>query len=327
MSRRRIWVTATDSAGCWYYRLHLPLTYLDPDRWEVISRGPTCGELIAGDVVIGQRLADDNAAWREMGQRDDVTTVYDLDDNLMAVDPGNTIPYSLYGRPEVVEAIRRNLAAAHVVTVTTRALADVVREINPNVVVLENCVAPDRVQMHVPNPVPTIGWAGSPFHAQDWFGSDVAALQSIVREFGDRVAFRTIGADYMGVPNRHSGWTTMDQYWAHLDFDIGIAPLADTPFNACKSWIKALEYMARGVVPVVPDIGQYSELIKDEENGLIYPGARGGSLGECLVWMMMRRDTNWWHELSVGALEAAARWTIDKHVHRWQAVYEGNWGR
>lgn len=326
--QRRIWVIATDSAGCWYYRLHLPLGQLDPERWEIIWRGPDLSELRASDVVVGQRLADDNEAWRAMGQRDDVTTVYDLDDNLMAVDPGNTIPYSLYGRPEVVDAIKRNLAAAHVVTVTTRALADVVRAFNPNVVVLENCVAPDRVQMHVPNPVPTIGWAGSPFHAQDWFGSDVAALQSIWAQFGPGgVAFRTIGADYMGVPNRHSGWTTMDNYWSQLDFDIGIAPLADTPFSACKSWIKALEYMARGVVPVVPDIGQYPELIRHHPgfaDGLINV-AGGMDLAHALHWLLDHPDDL--ASMSAAALETARRWTIDKQAHRWEAAYEGDWSR
>lgn len=328
--RRRIWVIATDSAGCWYYRLHLPLTHLDPEQWEVIWRGPeSLGDVRPGDVVIGQRLADDNAAWRELGARDDITTVYDLDDNLLAIDPGNTIPYSIYSHPEVIAAIKRNLAAAHVVTVTTQALADVVRAFNPNVVVLQNCIAPDRVAMHAPNAVPTIGWAGSPFHAQDWFGSDVAALQSIHAQFPD-VAFRTIGADYMGVPNRHTGWTTMEHYWANLDFDIGIAPLADTPFNACKSWIKALEYMSRGIVPVVPMIGQYPELLMDrgetgDPHGVLYFSGIPTGLFDSLRWVLGLRSEQ--GRMATAALETARRWTIDKQVHRWQHVYEGDWSR
>ena len=36
-------------------------------------------------------------------------------------------------------------------------------------------------------------------------------------------------------------------------FDIGLAPLVNTPFNRCKSDIKALDYAAIGILPVVSD--------------------------------------------------------------------------
>jgi hypothetical protein len=325
MVKRRIFVVATDSAGCWYYRLYLPLTHLDPERFDVIWRGPDPAELVDGDIVIGQRLADDNAAWRQIGAMPGILAVYDLDDNLMTVDPANTVPYSLYGRPEVVEQIKTNIAAADVVTVSTPELAVMVRAFNPHVVVLPNCLHPAQVVPAVtlrPGVI-TIGWAGSPFHAQDWTDQDRAALQRIAAEFGSDVRFRTIGADYMGVPNEHTGWSTMDAYWRALDFDIGIAPLADTAFNSSKSWIKALEYMSRGVIPVVPAIGQYPDLVVDEENGLIYPGLRGDTLHETLHFLLGRRNTNWIAVLSEGALATSRGWTIDKQIHRWEAVYEG----
>ncbi|MEE9413832.1 MAG: hypothetical protein V3V01_01025, partial [Acidimicrobiales bacterium] len=40
-------------------------------------------------------------------------------------------------------------------------------------------------------------------------------------------------------------------------FDIGIAPLQDTAFNAAKSDIKLLDYIGLGVVPVVSDLAAY----------------------------------------------------------------------
>ena len=323
VTRRRVFAIATDTAGCWHYRLHLPLTHLAPERFEVVWRGPDPAELVAGDVVVGQRLADDNPAWRQIGAMDGVLAVYDLDDNLLNVDPANTVPYSLYGRPDVAENIKANMAAADVITVSTPGLAEVCRAHNDNVVVLENCLARAEPAQRRPGVV-TIGWAGSPFHAQDWTDADRAALRHVANEFGPAVRFRTIGADYMGLPNEHTGWSTMDAYWRALDFDIGIAPLGDTPFNASKSWIKALEYMSRGVIPVVPAIGQYPDLVDDEVNGLTYPGARGDNLQEALTFLLGRRDTNWLPALSEGALETARSWTIDKQAHRWDAVYEGD---
>jgi len=36
-------------------------------------------------------------------------------------------------------------------------------------------------------------------------------------------------------------------------FDLGLAPLADTAFNACKSDIKALDYAALAILPLLSD--------------------------------------------------------------------------
>jgi len=45
------------------------------------------------------------------------------------------------------------------------------------------------------------------------------------------------------------------------DFDMGLSPLVDSPFNRCKSDIKCLDYLAAGMVPVVSDITPYQ--VKD----------------------------------------------------------------
>ena len=45
-----------------------------------------------------------------------------------------------------------------------------------------------------------------------------------------------------------------------FQFDIGIAPLNDIPFNHAKSWIKAIEYAAAGVPFVATDISEYRRL-------------------------------------------------------------------
>jgi hypothetical protein len=40
-------------------------------------------------------------------------------------------------------------------------------------------------------------------------------------------------------------------------FDVGLAPLVDTPFNRAKSDIKLLDYLALGLLPVVQDCPAY----------------------------------------------------------------------
>ena len=41
-------------------------------------------------------------------------------------------------------------------------------------------------------------------------------------------------------------------------FDLGLSPLADNPFNSCKSDIKFLDYCGLGVLPVLSDVRAYS---------------------------------------------------------------------
>ena len=45
---------------------------------------------------------------------------------------------------------------------------------------------------------------------------------------------------------------------AQLAADIGVAPLLDTPFNACKSALKALEYGALGMAMIASELAPYA---------------------------------------------------------------------
>ncbi len=61
----------------------------------------------------------------------------------------------------------------------------------------------------------------------------------------------------------------MEHYPAGLvNVDIGCASVADTPFNACKSVIKALEYGASGAA-VVATSALYHSIIRHNDTGLI----------------------------------------------------------
>jgi Glycosyl transferases group 1 len=54
----------------------------------------------------------------------------------------------------------------------------------------------------------------------------------------------------------------VDQYLAAVgeQFDMGLAPLRIDRFNTCKSWLKPLEYAARGVHAVVSPSDEYVRL-------------------------------------------------------------------
>jgi glycosyltransferase involved in cell wall biosynthesis len=52
---------------------------------------------------------------------------------------------------------------------------------------------------------------------------------------------------------------------------IGLAPLLETPFNACKSPIKAMDYAALGLAVVASDTDVYCGSIADGPAGRLVP--------------------------------------------------------
>jgi hypothetical protein len=314
---KRIFAWATDGAGCYFYRLQLPLLHLPKERFSVDIGAP--GPDIHGyDVVIGQRLAFNSPLWNDLCADPNVMTVYDIDDDLMNIDPENAVPHSIYA--PLRDIVQHNIKISDVVTASTPKLAEYLRQFNANVHVLRNCV-PDAL-VETPRRARhglTIGWGGSMFHGQDW-GPMNKYLRHIQRRHG--VALRCVGANYMtGLTNVSTvGFIDVNSYHQELDFHIGIAPLINTPFNQRKSWIKTLEYAARGIPVVASNVGQYGEWIDHGRNGYLVDDLRDGegwtSVLEALI------DDNTRTELGENALAKARMWTIGQRVNDWAHVYD-----
>lgn len=331
--RRRIFAIATDSAGCYLYRLHWPLTHLNPDEFEIVWHGPS-GEGKPGDVVVGQRIAGHNQAWLDLCADPSILAVYEVDDDIIDVDPANIIPYSIFAPQR--EGTIANIAAADVVTCSTPTLAaKIASRWNPWSVVLPNCLprqwfdAPDK-RRH--DGTITIGWAGSMFHQQDWVGiGEQLAKVVATNPQQPRIRWHTIGADYMSPHvqvSRSTPWSTMDHYLAALDFDIGLAPLARTNFNQSKSWAKLLEYGARGIPAVATAWGQY---VHWPGEGVI-PWSWTVDAGNLPVMLIgdpeefapaIEHLCNDDVRVSMGAAarQRAEQFEIGRQVHRWADVY------
>lgn len=317
----RIFAIATDSAGCWHYRLNLPLTNLNPEEFTVIW-GPPTPDREPGDVVIGQRLYGENTAWLEMCADPDLMCVYELDDNLLELDPAQPTIYNIF-MPHVA-GTKANIAAADVVTVSTPALAELVRPLNPNAVVLPNCasddwLAPRGLPPRHPELDPiTVGWAGSFFHEQDWPG-----IPSVLAEYSiaePRAKFHMIGADYTqgAVRTWVTGWSTVDNYLRSLDFSVGIGPLSPAVCNGYKSHCKALEYAARGAVPVMQARGQYVDFIDHGVNGFLIH-----DMDEWVPYLLELSDDNLRNSMAAAARATAETFHISRHIGKWGAVYRG----
>lgn len=317
---KRIFAWQTDTSTCHLYRTKFPFEELRKQGWDV-SWGAPPPDIMSYDVIVGQRITGMNDLWRDLAHDYSGLLVLDLDDDLVDVDPSNTLPYSLY-QPQKLGTIA-NIEMADVVTVSTPTLAEKVTKIrgNADVVVLPNCAHPDWIQPNIPSGL-VMGYLGSPFHAQDWTPAIHTAL-AILSDRNRSVSFHDIGGRYMGpVHGRSSGMMPIELALPQMDFWVGLAPLVRNEFNESKSWCKALEYACRGIPIVASDVGQYPEWISSGAGGMLVYNESVDEWLACLEFMInpdLRGHFAGW------ALERAKAQTIDKHAHLWADVYNGVW--
>lgn len=116
---------------------------------------------------------------------------------------------------------------------------------------------------------PVIGWAGSTAHRS----GDLAILRKPFAALSGQ-RFHHTGhnsnapsfQEQTGVRQSHLTMTPMlapHEYPYGLNFDIGVIPLVDIPFNHAKSNIKGLEYAAAGIPFVASPLPEYVRLAEE----------------------------------------------------------------
>ena len=112
-----------------------------------------------------------------------------------------------------------------------------------------------------------IGWAGSVGHM-----SDLLSILPVLEDFcskHENAKLYLMGNEsipsYVTLPNSKFSfkpWGAMSDYYDFLkEIHVGIAPLANSPYNNCRSDIKAIEYASRAVAPIVQNLTPYKKLI------------------------------------------------------------------
>jgi glycosyltransferase involved in cell wall biosynthesis len=308
-----------------YYRIKLPLDQLAAHGWKVryqaFTPPPEVGEY---EILVAERLDKPEVLgdWRRMSLRHKL--IYELDDDVWAVDRANAMAYGVYSRHSVLDAVENACLTARLVTVTCEALAEKIRRNSgqQNVAVIPNFIpekmltmSPEHDREHV-----TIGWAGGVSHT--W---DVSLIGQSVRSAMDKdpsLRLHVIGSDFRPTFG-HSGarYTHWEDdpanYYRHLDFDIGLAPIASTEFNESKSYLKALEYAAMGIPCIASDFGPYPQFIVDGVTGFLVKNPR--------QWRDRIRelaaDADLRESMGAKARELAAQHTIEGNWTRWRDAY------
>lgn len=164
-----------------------------------------------------------------------------------------------------------HIRLADLVTTTHERLAELIRPINPNVIVVSNAI-PDHEYFTISkseSKLPRIFWQGSITHERD--------LNIISNPFKRLSKCGIVISGY----TKHEAWNKMVNYmtsglrlpglilpglppheyyknYAHAD--ICIAPLLDTKFNALKSNLKALEAAHASLPMVCSGVNPYLDL-------------------------------------------------------------------
>lgn len=263
-------------------------------------------------------------ALREAGR----FTVLDLDDNPWALDRNapRFIEWESSGEREALEECARQV---DVVTAPSRELAGVLARFNPNVEVLENCLPDPLWQRRSEGPAGeegrvVVGWAGGLTHSDDLKLVAPALMQLLDRYPQLEIHLGgQFGAWLKNPLPAHPRVKTLDivpiEQYADLirDFDIGLAPLADTPFNRSKSDLKFLEYAALGIPCVASAVGPYVDSVERGTTGYLAKNDKDWlrHLKRLVESADLRREIG----------ENAANWAktrmISATIEKWERLY------
>ena len=336
------WLAGHD--GCGWIRIKIPLTALR-------AQGHTAGWSQRVDTdslphtLIGQRICtpDPTGGWQRIAAMPNrPKLVFEFDDNLWDIDYRSAKAHEFFNQDGITDNLNANIRAADAVTVTTEALAELVRPHNPNVHVIPNYLPEWLLEHERPQKEDhvTIGWGGSNTHAMD-----LAEVGPQLRRYLER-APKGVELHVMGEPKppprrrgvirphipwteqyklpedriRWTGWNaSVPDYWRAIDYDIMLAPLRPHLFNRSKSNLRVLEAAMLGIPAIATDYGPYAEFVDHGVTGLLAKTDHDwGRHLRALVEDQAMRE-----EMGAAARKKAAAWTIEGNVDQWQKVLLG----
>jgi GT2 family glycosyltransferase/glycosyltransferase involved in cell wall biosynthesis len=240
------------------------------------------------DVILTQRHAVPSIAAAEAlarhARRTGAKLIFDIDDDLLNLPEDHPDVDKL---APLAPVVKHMIELADIVRVSTQALASRIAPLARQVQVVGNALderiwlSGERRRNDTHGPV-RILCMGTATHNAD-FAMILPALSEIHRRFGNQMSLDLIGfvSDTRLppwirhlAPSPHASrsypgfvhWLTWAGPW-----DIGLAPLADTKFNACKSSIKALDYAALGLAILASDVDAYRGSLADGPGGMLVP--------------------------------------------------------
>ena len=278
---------------CASIRLH---PYFDVLR----QRGQLAYRVLVPEEV--ERFRPDVIAWHRISVPDveglqqltsvakslDARLLYDLDDNLLDMDDHTEGDRYRHVR----EAVARSLKVADEVWCSTPALSARVREGAPGAVhTLSNSLDPTVWRpARAMDATPTTGplrmlYMGTRTHQVD-FAFLSSVMERLQRTHAGAFSLTVIGIRHhdhadspwltvRSAPNYVGGSYPAFVHWLQNQsgFDLGVAPLVESAFNACKSHVKVLDYAALGLPSVASAVPAYAHALRDGHGCRLVPNS------------------------------------------------------
>ena len=120
-----------------------------------------------------------------------------------------------------------------------------------------------------PNEIPMIGWIGTPYTSRY-----LKPLLPVFEALKARMPVRVIAVgarseDFAGTVVETMPWSEETEVASIQQFDIGIMPITDTPWERGKCGYKLIQYMACGIPVVASPVGVNTKIVRSRQNGLL----------------------------------------------------------
>jgi len=210
------------------------------------------------------------AVFERLIHRSGVPIVFDFDDAIFLSYKSPSNGYLSYLK--FAGKTKTNCRLAAHVMVGNPYLAEYARQFNQNVSIIPTTIDTDKykpVNIEDSSGPVVIGWTGSHSTVQH-----LDTLRSALAKLAQResIRLRVIGTpNYQieGVEFETIMWRSETEVEDLSAVDIGIMPLPDDNWARGKCGAKALQFMAMGIPTVCSPVGVNTDIIQDNENGLI----------------------------------------------------------
>lgn len=324
----RVLLLKADDGGCGFYRMEEPARVAKENGIDVEVRdfvnATTQGQKVLNvneptyDVFVFQRpLNHQLVQAMEILQSQGRKVMVELDDDLVNTPMHNDAYHAVNPKANPYHNWSHLVRACKIadgMIVSTPAL----QKYKPGARVVRNCV-PQWVTEIEHTKTEGLGWSGTiSVHRED-----LEVTRGALSEFKLHVVGESAGVqEALHLENEptSTGWMPLAEYHQQLGrLQVGIAPLAMTGFNACKSNLKIMEFAAGGTPFVCSPSEEYVRFVEGAGVGSVAKKPRNwrSMTSELLDNADMRDDVG-------GRLRehVKERWTYEGNVERWVDAWQ-----
>lgn len=230
-------------------------------QWTGLQDPPPAGDPAAANILVVQRkIFLKPELYLQPAHARHFITVAEFDDLLL--DSGFT-----------PERYKSNLAGFHAVQASTPALADFLRQFNPEVGIFGNHLPRIRpLRKKTDQPVRVLFAA---IGRQTAWREIVQSCKSVLASYGDKVATTVVGDreffdQLQPLNSQFRPVLAYPDYLAELEQShIAILPLADTQFDRCKTDLKFIECAESGTAVLASRV-VYGQTVRPGDTGFLY---------------------------------------------------------